>query len=65
VFKGAANAATATPGPLHDHYEASVDRGVDKELAKVTLARKIAPVALRPWKKGEIFDAKKLTIQET
>ncbi len=65
VFKGAANAAASTPGSLRDYYEASVERGVDRELAKVTLARKIAAVALRLWKKGEIFDAKKLTMQAT
>jgi len=31
----------------------------------VTLARKIAAVALRLWKKGEVFDPKKLTMQAT
>jgi hypothetical protein len=50
---------------LHEYHEASVGRGVDKELAKVTLARKIAAVALRPWKKGEVFEVKKLTMQST
>ena len=65
VFKGAANAAASTPGPLSDYYQASVSRGVDKELAKVTLARKIAAVSLRLWKKGEVFDPKKLTMQAT
>ena len=65
VFKGAANAAASTPGPLNDYYQASIDRGVDKDLAKVTLARKIAAVALRLWKKGEVFDPKKLTMQAT
>ena len=35
------------------------------ELAKVTLARKIAAVVLRLWKKGELWDPKKLTIQAT
>lgn len=65
VFKGAANAAAATPGPLSDYYQASVNRGVDKELAKVTLARKIAAVTLRLWKKGEVFDPTKLTMQAT
>lgn len=63
VFKGAANAATARPGPLRDFYEASLARGVREELAKVTLARKIASVALRLWKKGELWDPKKLTMQ--
>ena len=42
VFKGAANAAAVKPGPLPDYYEASVARGVHDELAKVTLARRIA-----------------------
>ena len=65
VFKGAANAATARPGPLRDFYEASLGRGVREELAKVTLARKIVSVALRLWKKGELWDPKKLTMQVT
>ncbi len=65
VFKGAANAATARPGPLRDFYEASLVRGVRDELAKVTLARKIVSVALRLWKKGELWDSKKLTMQAT
>jgi len=65
VFKGAANAATARPGPLRDYYEASLARGVKDDLAKVTLARKIAAVTLRLWKKGELWDPTKLTMQAT
>lgn len=65
VFKGAANVGAAKPGPLRDYYEGSIARGVDEELAKVTLARKIAAVALRLWKRGETFDPKKLTMQAT
>ena len=65
VFKGAANAATARPGPLRDFYEASLARGVRDELAKVTLARKIASIALRLWKRGELWDPNKLTMQAT
>jgi transposase len=65
VFKGAATAAASASGPLGEYYEASVSRGVNKDLAKVTLARKIAAVALRLWKKGEVFDPKKLTMQVT
>jgi hypothetical protein len=63
VFKGAANAATARPGPLREWYEASLARGVREELAKVSLARKIAAIVLRLWKKGELWDPDKLTIQ--
>lgn len=65
VFKGAANAATSRPGPLRDYYDASLARGVKDDLAKVTLARKIAAVTLRLWKKGELWDSKKLTMQAT
>jgi hypothetical protein len=36
---------------LKDVYDACVGRGVREELAKVTLARKIASIALRLWKK--------------
>jgi len=37
--------------------------GVKDDLARVTLARKIAAVTLRLWKKGELWDPKKLTMQ--
>lgn len=65
VFKGAATAATVRPGPLRELYEASLERGVRDELAKVTLARKIAAVTLRLWKKGELWDPNKLKTQAT
>jgi len=65
VFKGAATAASAKPGPLGEYYGASLARGVKEDLAKVTLARKIAAVVLRLWKKGELWDPKKLTMQAT
>jgi transposase len=65
VFKGAATSATTRPGPLREYYEATLARGVKDDLAKVTLARKIAAVVLRLWKKGEFWDPKKLTTQGT
>ena len=65
VFKGAANGAVGKPGPRREYDEASVGRGVEDDMAKVTLARKIASVALRRWKKGEVFDGDKLTMQAT
>jgi transposase len=65
VFKGAANAALLKPGPLHDFYDQCVARGVRPELAKVTLARKIAAITLRLWKKGELWDPKKVILQAT
>lgn len=62
VFKGAATAATARPGPLRDFYEAMIARGMRAELARVTLTRKLAALTLRLWKKGERYDPTKLTI---
>jgi hypothetical protein len=50
---------------LKDVYDPCVGRGVREELAKVTLARKIASIALRLWKKGELWDPNKLTMQTT
>ncbi len=63
VFKGAATAATARPGPLQDWYQGVLTRGVREELARVTLARKLAALTLRGWKSGERFDPTKLTTQ--
>lgn len=65
VFKAAATAGASQPGPLRDYYEASIARGVNPDLAKLTLARKIASVTLRLWKKGELWDPNKLTMQAT
>lgn len=65
LFKGAASAAKARPGALQDYYLGLVARGLDEALATVTLARKMAAVTLRLWKKGERYDAMKLTMQAT
>jgi transposase len=65
VFKGAAQAAIGRPGPLKDLYDASVARGVSPDMAKLTLARKIASVTLRLWKRAERYDPAKLTMQAT
>ncbi len=61
VFKGAATAATARPGPLQDFYRGMITRGMRPELARVTLTRKLAALTLRLWKKGERYDPTKLT----
>ena len=63
VFKGAATAATARPGPLQDFYRAMVARGMREELAWVTLTRKLAALTLRLWKKGDACDPTELTKQ--
>ena len=63
VFKGAATAATARPGPLQTFYHALLARGMREELARVTLTRKLAALTLRLWKKGARFDPTQLTQQ--
>ncbi len=63
VFKGAATAATGRPGPLQDFYRAMIARGMEPELARVTLTRKLVAVTLRLWKTGERYDPTLLTVQ--
>jgi hypothetical protein len=41
-----------------------VERGLRPELARVTIARRIAAVTLAVWKRGEAFDADKLIKHE-
>jgi transposase len=65
VFKGAATAAIARPGPLQDLYRAMVARGMREDMARVTLARKFAALTLRLWKTGERYDPAMLTVQAT
>ena len=62
ILKGAASGATARPGPLRDLFLALLDRGVRPELARLTLARKLAALALRIWKTGEPYDPTYLTV---
>ncbi len=63
IFKGAALSASIFAGPLQDFYQARINSGIQPEMARLTLARKIAAVALIIWKKGESFDAAKLKTQ--
>ena len=43
-------------GPLQDFYQERINSGIQPQMARLTLARKIAAVALIIWKKGESFD---------
>ena len=63
VVKGAATAAAARVGPLHDRYHAMIARGMREELARVTLTRKLAALTVRLWKTGERYDPAKRTVQ--
>jgi transposase len=63
LLKAAATTASARPGPLQDFYQALLAKGMQPTMARLTLARKIAAIALTLWKKGESFDAEKLKPQ--
>jgi transposase len=63
IFKGAATRASCGVGPLRDFYVALLDKGMKPEMARLTLARKIAAIALILWKKEERFDAEQLKTQ--
>jgi transposase len=60
VFKGAANAASTGHGVFREFYLGLLKKGMRPEMARLTLARKIAAIALKIWKKGESFDAEHL-----
>src|ERR1700739_3537003 len=63
IFKGAATRASCGVGPFREFYVGLLDKGMDPEMARLTLARKIAAIALTLWKKEERFDAEQLKAQ--
>jgi transposase len=63
IFKGAATRASCGVGPLRDFYVALLAKGMKPEMARLTLARKMAAIALTLWKKEERFDAEQLKSQ--
>jgi transposase len=58
VFKGAATIVVTrmTKHPLHEHYERMLQAGIKPNLAKLTLARRIATTVLSMWKHQEVYD---------
>ena len=63
LFKSTAVSASSRPGPLRDFYLTLLTKGMRPEMARLTLARKIATITLTIWKKGVDFDAKHLDRQ--
>jgi len=63
LFKGAAVTAASKPGPFQEFFAALLATGMRPELARLTLARKIATIVLMVWKKGVRFDAQHLKPQ--
>ena len=60
IFKGAATTVIVQlhEDPLHAHYEQMLASGIKPNLAKLTVARKIAAIVLSMWKHGEVYDPK-------
>ena len=63
VFKGAATSAAVRDDALRAWYEARLAQGMRAEMARLTLARKLAALTLRLWKTGEYYDPTQLTVQ--
>jgi len=63
IFKSTALSASCCAGPLQDFYAALLAKGMKPDMARLTLARKIAAITLTLWKKGGHFDAEHLKSQ--
>jgi transposase len=63
LFKGAAIVAATKPGPFAEFYAGLLAKGLRPEMARLTLARKIATIVLIVWKRGVSFDAQHLKPQ--
>ncbi|XYI03665.1 IS110 family transposase [Sorangium sp. So ce1128] len=61
IFKGAATTVIAqlSTEPLHQDYQRLIAAGTKPNVAKVTLARKLAAIALSMWKSQEKYDPTK------
>ena len=55
--------ASLQPGPFAEFYAALLAKGMRPEMARLTLARKIATIVLIVWKKGVSFDVQHLKPQ--
>lgn len=63
IFKGAATTVigrAAGDEPLYQHYTKLIEGGTKPNLAKLTLARQIASIALSLWRTQEAYDPRKL-----
>ncbi|MCH8872997.1 hypothetical protein IH824_09550 [candidate division KSB1 bacterium] len=58
IFKGAATTVIAHggPNPFSEAYERLCEQGTKPNLAKLTVARKIAATVLTMWKNEEVYD---------
>lgn len=63
IFKSASVRASSSAGPLREFYQGLLAKGMKPSMARLTLARKIAAIALIVWKKGANFDGEHLKPQ--
>jgi len=63
VFKSAATMAAAREGVFRDYYCGLLAKGTRPEMARLTLARKIAAITLKIWKEGGMFNAEQVKPQ--
>jgi transposase len=60
IFKGAATTVIQMPThPLHQDFQRMTEAGIKPNLAKLTLARRIAAATLAMWKHEEDYDPSK------
>jgi hypothetical protein len=61
LFKGAATTVITQQNkdPIYADYQRMLDSGIKPNLAKLTLARKIAATVLRMWKDEEAYQPEK------
>jgi transposase len=57
IFKAATLTAIHRPGPYKDYYDQRLAQGRDPSLLRLSVARKLAALVLRIWKKGGRYQA--------
>ena len=64
IFKGAATTVITqlADHPLHADYQRRLERGMKPNLAKLTLARRIAAIVLSMWKHEEVYDPARVRV---
>jgi hypothetical protein len=64
IFKGAATTVITqlVDHPLHVEYQRRLQAGIKPNLAKLTLARRIAAIVLSMWKHEEVYDPARLKV---
>jgi len=54
---------TLRKGIFREFYSGLLAKGIRPEMARLTLARKIAAITLKIWKEGETFNAEHIKPQ--